>query len=87
MVALVVLVHGPSVVAAPSSDLGMPEGQWSFASMMGSWLQRVWRRWRGWCHRGRCSELSHQIDAALQNHDLAPALKGLELQLLSLIHI
>jgi hypothetical protein len=59
----------------------MPEGQWSFASMMGSWLQRVWRRWRGWCHRGRCSELSHQIDAALQNHDLAPALKGLELQL------
>ena len=49
--------------------------------MMGSWLRRGWRRWRGWRHRRRCSELTHQIDAALQDHDLARAVEGLEQQL------
>ena len=49
--------------------------------MMGSWLRRVWRRLRGWRYRGRCAELSHQIDLALQNHDLGCALQGLEQQL------
>ena len=48
---------------------------------MGSWLRRGWRRWRGWRHRRRCSELTHQIDAALQDHDLARAVEGLEQQL------
>ena len=49
--------------------------------MMGSWLRRGWRRWRAWHHRARCSELSHRINAALQDHDLVGAVEGLQQQL------
>ncbi len=49
--------------------------------MMGSWLRRGWRRWRAWRHRARCSELSHRINAALQDHDLVGAVEGLQQQL------
>ena len=58
-----VLVHDPSVVVASGCDLGMP-GQWSSASMMGSWLRRGWRRWRAVIVA--LFRAQHRINAALR---------------------
>ena len=45
--------------------------------MAAAWLASM----RAWHHRARCSELSHRINAALQDHDLVGAVEGLQQQL------